>query len=394
MKRKGNILMGVLLLVVVITIVSVPLLYSISVNGDKQTDSYVKAKADEIAYGGYKVMETYILDNQQHFISSLDEDSTLEVVLDMPYTDSGTTTKSTTVTAKATLLGSKLDKVEVTSTTEFSGIEGSYAFTLYFESAGSSSSVFPSDSYYDDTRGNDNASVENMLDRLGRTEVGPLLSDEHVAYLKSNSNYIDVTNNTAPYGSFTFLSQSHINAFISALVAQQGDESFKNHIVFINKDQYNSYKLASNNLTFDLSGLNSPDGVPNLIFAIRDDFETWDKVQFDINGGNLYMLAEGMPNMANFTSLANTGETTDDVGQLTIATTGTQSGFTEFQNLNLFNTFYYVPNIDIHFRTHGYESGRENYGGLVAKRIQESNSGHLELNPVQWEGSDDILGYY
>ncbi len=394
MKRKGSLLIGVLLLVMIITIVSTPLLYALLVNSEKQTDSYVSAKAEEIAYGGYKVMETYILENRQSFIDSLNDANILEVVLDMPYTNSSTTTKETTVKATASFLGTNLDKVEIVSTTDFSGIPGTYSYTLYFDNSttSSSSNLFPSGSYYDEKHGN-YGPLDQMLDRLGRDAVAPLLTPEHIAYLKRDSNYIEVTNGTGPFGSFTFLSQANVDAFISALVAQQGSESYKNHIVFITEDIYNSIKLASNNLTFDLTGLNSPDGVPNLIFAISDDFETWGDVQFDINGGNLYMLSEAMPNMANFASLLNTGETIDDIGQLTIATNENAHNVT-FERLNLCNTFYYLPGASVHFHTEGYERGRENYGGIVADSIQNSGNGRLELIPVDWEGTDDILGYY
>ncbi|MFV0518685.1 MAG: hypothetical protein ACK5LY_00285 [Lachnospirales bacterium] len=382
MKRKGSLLIGVILLVTIVAILSIPILNTIGVTSNLKTQNVVVSKAEEIAYCGYMIIEKYIVENEDDFISSLNN-NVFEIELDIPYTFTNNS-KTATIIANAKIEDNKLTEVTITSTATFSGEEGVYQDTIYFNSENQlMSNVFPEDEYFEED------SIDNMLDRVGVTEIPTLLGDEHISYLKRNSNFIETVND-GQFGSITRIEQDDINNFISALKAQDNGLR-RNHIIFINPNQYyNATQLFTYTYNVDLTGLQSPEGAPNFIIVIKGDLQSWDIASFNITGGNMYILADNMTSVASFASV--TADEVKKTGQLTIASLGS-GGVIEFERHNMTNTFYYLPNREVRFKTYDWETDRENSGALVVDDANNLNSDKINFLNEKWNGTNDILGF-
>ncbi|MFV0441717.1 MAG: hypothetical protein ACK5LV_10580 [Lachnospirales bacterium] len=158
-KRKGALLVTVLICMVAFTIIAVPITFFIQQTGDTTSENIMENKSDEIAYAGFKVFEKYVVDNEQEFLASLDFTTspdgsyaltTTSVMI--PYAD-GTVTAPVSLELKTKTSddGKMLKSVEVLATTKYSDIVGAHEETINFQTnkmvLETPKSVFPY-SYY------------------------------------------------------------------------------------------------------------------------------------------------------------------------------------------------------------------------------------------------------
>ncbi|MFV0440676.1 MAG: hypothetical protein ACK5LV_05230 [Lachnospirales bacterium] len=255
MKRKGALLVTVLVSIVIFIIISVPLTNFIQQSSDSASDNIMENKADEIAYAGFKIFERYVVDYEQDYLGDLSftdpnvDYGTWSTTITVPYAD-GTVETPVSITTKATTSddGKLIERVEVLATTAYSGITGAHEEIIDFQVETmileTPMSVFPyhyfgykgtnaSGARYNPTdgttatMGKDLAGnvVEPTLKSRMQVETIPPIDRNHIQYILNHENSNVTTITSTPYLFNDVVYESDIMNAIEKL--KQSDEEKK-----------------------------------------------------------------------------------------------------------------------------------------------------------------------
>ncbi len=404
MKKKGIVLLLVICVVLVFAILAVPTVMKFQQNSETTYSSIINSKADEIAYGGYKAVERYIIDEKRNFTNEIKSKADLAVTytFDIIYNTNEDKKTVTAVMSNPVIEGKNLKSVDVRTTVNFGEEEGVYTNKITFSTAVTPGYIlFPEDPHYIITRGLDGDTYnatnnydsihrKGLYDRLAEREIFyerivneeiteekyteatlPNIGDgKHIAWLKENSNFIEKS-----VSSNTTYKDDDIAGWITELASKENgktkeDRNYLN-VVYLNftntgntatflgnqvndtEDKY--YNISyTYDINIDVSSLGNGLEDTDFIIITNAGMEiptnySARTYRFNIKGGNVYFMSNGRLNLGtNANILHEVTEHEDIAPQLTFASTYTGGPFTNmyFYFGNLQNTYFYFPHSD------------------------------------------------
>lgn len=296
MKRKGSLLIGVLILIVVFSIIAIPIALYVGYTSEVVNDYVLENKADEIAYGGYLFMEKYIVDYESEYINYLvDNKYNTEIVI--PFGD-GSNSMAVNIKTEAVLSGeNSLSEVKITATTNYADIDGFYDNTIYFQESGESEveidltgkrppSIFSYDSYflYNDATSDYVDGEPGLKTRMGIDTI-PEINQEHIDYILNheNTNYVTITTTKKGVARWSL---------VESAITQLGEQEGKNkpwQVIYIDNISKNNTIVRTDGTyvqtddttgsiddrytRFDLTGYGNGVDRTNLIFLSDADIQ-------------------------------------------------------------------------------------------------------------------------
>lgn len=449
MKRKGVLLITVLILFAVLVILSVSIMLFTTQSNDKMASNVSEEKAYEIAYAGYSIMEKYIVEYEEIYINdNLGSGDTYSTTVSIPYND-GSVSKEVNIDTKATLYEGYLQEVIIKAKASFGEVESSYSNTIYFEDPYvRPKSVFPYNNFSldqnpIDSPSNSTADSLGLIDRMAVDSV-PTINAEHINWILSNSKTSSVTINTDSNGKVT---ESDIKTKIEELKSKSDTDKSKSwQVIYINNTTskfttiYLDGTMNINNTrihTFDFDSLGNDEETTNLIFLSNRDIKIapyWEAATsestylnsifpnsdvsfltgalYEVIGGDMYFISYGGGSYSaydanrigvNVSVYNKYNKSLSEIGQITIASTLNHSGEFDIWAGNHKNLFVYYPNSKVEITDNSeivsttlYERSNYacTYGGVVAKSITWISSAYKdEYVGVEWRGDPELLGY-
>lgn len=304
-KKKGVVLIGVLVLMSMFSIMSIPIVNMLVQQSDLNSRHLSRDKAKEIAYAGYKVIESFILNDEEAFQRTL-VDGRNDFAVKIPYGDEGVYNNKAEISVKATIENNVITSVSIKSEANYNDVIGVYEDNLYIGSTDEEESVFPTSTYLDTSD-----SITKLKQRMNVEEIPKLLSEEHKKWLMSNSTFV-VCDDVDAGGKVT---TDIINNQIEILNDKPNTNS--RYVIFFTKDNLQFEK----DIVIDLSKLLGANKVtPSLILCFTTnnylddntdndyDYATYNGIarisgDFTVKNGDLTILSESkiaIENNVNF----------------------------------------------------------------------------------------------
>lgn len=463
-KKKGFMLVAVLVFLVVVIIISIPVVRGLVQNSNIKAVNVSEEKADEIAYAGYKVMENYVVNETTAFenetkafgnAQSIENNNILKTKLDIPYNfysvedatnstvSSGTRETHVTTTINRDPASDKIASVTITSTTDFSEVDGFFEDTIYFDLGGAivdsgGSNLFNKNDFTDhdeDIDGDEESgSVDNALDRISpdtEIPVGGMNDEEHSRVINEKGTSIDIDivkdkDDTGQGlwgtgGNQIYVTTDKIEKMVKLLenVVNKTDSKYYIVNVYSSKNAAGTSAtppqlLFDRDLTIDISSLATESYPrPVLVFNMCGNVEGGIKfdqgISLTLSGGDFVVLSNQIEQLKAFNIIQGNQPDTNIPYQVTIGSTDDKVQ-NEIQLLGgndgvvMKDFFLYLPNLPVKL---GGSWGKpvEITGGLIVKEIQYIK-GWGEEKPiflpngtdapleVQWQGDDWLFGYY
>ncbi|MFV0441721.1 MAG: type II secretion system protein [Lachnospirales bacterium] len=380
-KRKGFILLWILVAVALFAMASAPVVQKLILQSDMKTRNILSDKADEIAYAGSKTMENFILTNFDVFYDRLDDEKKFETIFEIPFDNEGGIKRANVVATYVPLSDeNKYEKVEIVSRAEFSDVEGIFKQTLYYSGETEEvarGEVFSEDVYFD-AKDSDGTPIKKLKGRMGIETIPELLTDTHLNWLKNNSNYVEA-------GNAENVSSENIQLYINKLIMQQNKSDY------VKKDQHMiiyNWNCDVTDMKIDLSGLDAPDGeMPTLIIVLNSNMTVQNSLE--VENGNVVFLTKGYLNLYLRSEAFNIIQNPQNC-QITF---GSNISFTLTHRYSMENIFFYLPN---NASTH-FDNTSLKTGGYIAQDYQIDHSSVFNQEKhirVQWKGKPEYFGYY
>lgn len=404
LKKKGILLVNVLILLFILVLISVPIVLAVVQSNNKMTNEVTTTKANEIAYAGFKFMEKYVVENEETYIkSNLDSNKAYSTTVDVPYGD-GTEKITVSISTKATLYPTRyLESINIIATADFAGTKGVYEDKIYFEDPFiRPKSVFPYNSFYVENNPiyPSSSQLEDRPGLLERMQVDavPEINEEHKNWILAQEQTSSVTINTDIYGRVT---KNEVLEAIDKLATLPGKDKRWQVIFIDNKataDYYTTIRMDNyaganqNNRihTFDFTALGNDEERTSLIilsnkeilcypyweFAssttfAKEAFPTMNIPQIygaliDVLGGDIYFISYGGGKYGdngerigiNMSVYNKYNDSLHNLGQITIASTLTRDNVaTDFLDAWIGtskNLFLYYPNRNLEITSFGH----------------------------------------
>ncbi len=430
-KKKGGLLLLVIMLIAVVGILSVPMISMVGQNFNISNRGITDIKADELAYGGFKIVKKYIIQDknrgsdstfQNYLTEDLDGDGINDagnVVINLPYGTDGDTVPVDSRT-EVVFENSKIKEVHITTTATYGKSTETYEETVYFSTQNNSdgvievatSKIFPNSTYYEiDTRVDKNnniinnwGSVDKMKARMEVNEIPAIADSEHIDFLTRNNTVEPVLLD----GTSKALNESKIQTYVAELASNVDRKENSIHVINLKEENnwsdFDGYidivPQNDNEIEIDLSNLGiAGENDVNLIFITDTRFafgglntnrDRPEEVIFKVKGGHVHFVyatdSTSTDTTINMNITSRPFEAGAEAGQVTIGITG--KGYTLNPSYGeMKNIFIYAPQRQLTFARNNSSPS----GGIVTYRIIEANN----VGPtfIPWKGVSQIMAY-
>ncbi|MFV0441722.1 MAG: hypothetical protein ACK5LV_10605 [Lachnospirales bacterium] len=402
-KRKGVLLVWVLIILVIISMMTASIFGWLYYREEQTTKIMLESKADEIAYAGYKIMENFIIEETESFENKLDDNLEFKGSFEIPY-DNENRVRKTEVTAMIIkqALDDEIGEVNIVSKTLYADETGYYEDSIYYMNSTNetvdpptvSGNLFPPNSYYEDD------GADKAYDRMGVENEPDFLTKEHIEFLKENSNYIDIDSDDFGEGYQQMsLTTDIVNQWVELLEAND-DGTKKYHIVFVeDKDATEKLQMfLQEDITIDIRGLRSPDNRPHLVFALHNNGlfkNTQGPLTLTLSGGDFTILTNRIENLHHF--VIEQGYMPSLIpNQFTLGSTAPVSQWSiniATSGVKMENSFFYLPSSTVQLGT-TWGTPAFYSGGFIAKKVIFNSTPELcEMVNLPWQGDARLFGF-